>query len=118
MGGGVNGGVDGGVDGGVGGSVGGSVGGGDTGDGVVWTSTKENSSSLRTLKKFSARSGPPSSSPVPQGWMGFEISIIEHNQYKLTLKKWSNEIQIKMMAKLTGLWHPLLTMPDTESMKA
>lgn len=44
---------------GVGGRVGGSVGGG--------TSTHANVISFRILKKFSARSGPPSSAPVPQG---------------------------------------------------
>jgi hypothetical protein len=37
------------------------------GGGIGMTSTNENVISVRILKKFSARSGPPSSSPVPQG---------------------------------------------------
>ena len=53
---------------GFGNGVGIETGGDSTGGDVGATSTKENSSSLRMRKKFSARSGPPSRSPVPHGY--------------------------------------------------
>lgn len=41
--------------------------GGGVGIGIGLTSTHENVISFKILKKFSARSGPPSNTPVPQG---------------------------------------------------